>query len=161
MKNALFMLVIGLFFGVGFGFLLAQSTGAKLEGHDHDSHGVAHDSHEAEGHDHDALLEAGSPVPSVRFDAMPEGGGGLNLHIVTDNFRFAPTRVNGPHEAGEGHAHVYVDGVKALRAYGPYVHLSGIVPGEVEIRVTLNANSHEQLAHEGKPIEAVRMVQVE
>ncbi|WP_375688911.1 hypothetical protein [Pseudooceanicola sp. LIPI14-2-Ac024] len=163
MKNTLFMLVIGLFFGTGFGFLLAQVPGAEVEGHDHASHGVAHDTHDAEmaGHDHSRLVEAGTPAPTVAFTALPEGNGGLNLKIETENFDFAPERVNTPNTAGEGHAHVYVDGVKVMRAYAPWVNIAGIHPGDVEIRVTLNANSHEQLAHDGTPIEAVQVVTVD
>lgn len=163
MKNTLFMLVIGLFFGTGFGFLLAQGTGAGATsgGHDHSAHGVAHDDTDMAGHDHSALLEAGTPAPTVDFEAVPEGEGALNLHILTGDFTFAPEQVNTPAAPGQGHAHVYVDGVKVMRAYGPWVHLSGIVPGEVDIRVTLNANSHEQLATGGTPIEATRKVVVE
>lgn len=162
MKNALFMLVIGLFFGTGFGVLLAQATGAQLEPtHDHSTHGVAHDDATAEAHDHTKLLEAGDPAPSVTFTASPEGNGGVNLHIETENFTFAPERVNQPAADGEGHAHVYVDGVKVMRAYGPWVNIAGIHPGDVEIRVTLNANSHEQLANGDTPIEATQTVTVE
>jgi len=170
MKNTLFMLVIGLFFGTGLGFLLSQAPGAEMpEGHDHSAHGVPHDDHgalpatagAAGVHDHSQLVEAGTPAPSVDFHALPEGGGGVNLHIMADNFAFAPEAVNGADAQGQGHAHVYVDGIKVLRAYSPWVHLAGIRPGEVEIRVTLNSNSHGALATDGTPIEAVRTVTVE
>ncbi|GGM01706.1 hypothetical protein GCM10011534_24410 [Pseudooceanicola nanhaiensis] len=161
MKNTLFMLLIGLFFGTGLGFLLAQAPGATMsEGHDHAAHGVPHGDADMAGHDHSALLEAGAGL-RVMLQATPEGNGGVNLHIVTENFRFAPEHVNGAPVPGEGHAHVYVDGVKVLRSYGPYAHVSGITPGETEIRVTLNANSHEQLAIDGTPVEAVQRVTVE
>ncbi|MGR3456109.1 hypothetical protein [Pseudooceanicola sp.] len=161
MKNGLFMLVIGLFFGTGFGFLLAQVPGAGMpEGHDHAAHGVAHDDADMAGHDHSALIEAGADT-RISLRAMPEGNGGVNLHIMTENFRFAPENANAAHVPGEGHAHVYVDGVKVLRTYSPHAHVAGIVPGETKIRVTLNANSHEQLAIDGAPLEAVETVTVE
>jgi len=161
MKNSLFMLVIGLFFGTGLGFLLAQAPGAEMpEGHDHSAHGVSHGDGDMAGHDHSALIEAGAAA-KVMLHATPEGNGGVNLHIMTENFRFAPEHVNGDHVPGEGHAHVYVDGVKVLRTYSPFAHVAGIVPGETEIRVTLNANSHEQLATDGTPVEATETVMVE
>lgn len=164
MKNMLFMLVIGLFLGTGLGFLLAQAAPPLEAGHDHSAHGEPHDDDgplPAAGHDHSALLEAGTPVPSVRAEVMTEAGGGLNIHLMLENFAFAPDKVNAPAAPGEGHAHIYVNGVKKLRAYGPWVNIAGLQPGPAEVRITLNANSHEQLAHDGQPIEATYQVTVE
>ncbi|MWB76402.1 hypothetical protein GLS40_00035 [Pseudooceanicola sp. 216_PA32_1] len=166
MKNTLFMLVIGLFFGTGLGFLLAQAAPAPEMAHDHSAHGAPHDDNgpldgAMAGHDHSKLIETGTPVPSVSAEVMPEGGGGLNIHISLENFAFAPDKVNGPATPGEGHAHIYVNGVKELRAYGPWVNIAGLKPGPAEVRITLNANSHEQLAHDGQPIEATYQVTVE
>lgn len=160
MRNNLFLLVIGLFFGTGFGFLLAQVPGARVAAHDHAAHGVPHDDATAATDDHGALIEAPAGT-SLLLRATPEGNGGVNLQILTRNFRFAPETVNGPHVPGEGHAHVYVDGVKVLRSYGPHAHLAGIVPGRTEIRVTLTANNHARLARDGVPLDAVATVDVE
>ncbi|WP_163847330.1 hypothetical protein [Pseudooceanicola aestuarii] len=166
MKNSLFLFIIGLFFGGGIGFLTASATGAQLEpAHDHSAHGAPHDDSGAlhgtmAGHDHDSLLENGAPV-SVTFAATAEGAGGVNLQIRPEGFTFAPEAVNAAHVTGQGHAHVYVDGVKIVRAYGPWVHLPGLAPGEAEIRVTLNANSHQQLATEGQPVEARQIVTID
>ncbi len=35
MQKPLALLIIGLFFGTGFGFLIAASNGITLDGHDH------------------------------------------------------------------------------------------------------------------------------
>lgn len=166
MRNSLLMLVIGLFFGTGFGFLLAQAVEMPTTAHDHASHGDPHDDRGplpasgATDHAHAALLEAGDPAPTVRAEIEDEGGGSLNIHILTGNFRFAPDHVNTPAAPGEGHAHVYVNGVKKLRAYGPWVNIGGLPSGPAEIRVTLNANSHEALAKDGAPIEYATTVNV-
>ncbi|MAQ84632.1 MAG: hypothetical protein CMH12_15510 [Maritimibacter sp.] len=150
----LLMLVIGLFFGTGGGFLYAASQGITLDGHDHGDHSAHDMAAGAMSHDHDALLPAGDPAPSLKLHLSPEGDFAWNLHIVTEHFRFAPEDVNAVHVPGEGHAHIYVDGVKLNRVYGPWYHLTGLPEDAREIRVTLNANSHETLSVDGAPVAA-------
>ena len=161
MSKTFVFLIIGLFFGTGFGFLLAATTGAKLEGHDHST---AHD-HNAHDHGtsgaHDSLTEVGAPVPTLTLMLHEDGAQSRNLHIATTNFTFAPEAVNGTHVPGQGHAHIYVNDIKIARTYGPWFHLSALPKGEHVIRVTLNANDHPQLAHDGQPIEASIEVTIE
>ena len=158
MKANLLLLVIGLFFGTGAGFLLGQQVEApEGHAHDHAAHGEAHDDHgPTMAHDHSGLVEG--PAASVAVTALPDGPGALNLHIVPTGMTFAPEAVNKPHADGQGHAHVYVNGVKEARVYGEWVHLSGLPSGPATLRVTLNANSHEQLAHDGQAIETVQEI---
>ena len=68
------------------------------------------------------------------------------------NFAFAPEHASRDHVPGEGHAHVYVNGVKLGRFYGPWLHLDNLPPGEVTVEVTLNANDHRPLSVAGKPV---------
>ena len=79
---------------------------------------------------------------------------GRNLQLITKNFRFAPENASGKHVAGEGHAHLYVNGTKVGRLYGPWYHISSLPDGRVDIRVTLNSNDHRDLAVGGKIVEA-------
>ncbi len=165
MKNTLFMLVIGLFFGVGIGFLIAQGVEAPSS-HDHSAHGAPHDDNgpmsndDMAGHDHSAKVEAGTPAPTISATITGEPGG-LNIHLKTENFRFTPEHVNKEHIQGEGHAHIYVNGDKKMRAYGRWVNVTGLAPGPAEVRITLNANSHEELVTNGIPIEFVTTAIVE
>ena len=100
-------------------------------------------------------------VPAVvAVAATPDGSGGLNVAIDAEGWRWAPEQVNGEHRPGEGHGHIYVDGVKVNRIYGPNYHLAGLEPGERHIRVTLNANSHNGLTVDGQPLEAAMVVTV-
>ena len=85
---------------------------------------------------------------------------GVNLKITTTGFTFTPENAGGEHVPGEGHAHVYVDGVKINRVYGSYYHLSGLDPGERSIRITLNANNYEQYAKGEHPVEATTTIVV-
>lgn len=163
MQRPLMLFAIGLFFGAGVGFLVAAANGVTLTGHDHGdaaqhagrAMSEEHDAGDAAGMHEHALLDVsgeGAP-PTVALRLHPDAGSALNLEIVTGNFTFAPEAVNDAHVPGQGHAHVYVDGVKVARAYGPWFHLTDLPP-DAEVRVTLNANSHETLALGNVPIAA-------
>jgi hypothetical protein len=78
--------------------------------------------------------------------------------ITTTGFSFEPDKVDMDHVPGEGHAHVYVDGVKIGRVYDSNYHLTEIDPGERSIRISLNANSHEQYARGHDPVEATTTI---
>lgn len=97
---------------------------------------------------------------SVALETELDSVSGVNLRIVADGFAFAPEKVNREHSDGEGHAHVYVDGVKVGRVYTPWFHLDNLEPGRREIRVELNANSHEPYAWNGAAVDAVAYVTV-
>lgn len=153
MNTAIPLLVIGLIFGGGIGFTIAAANGITLDGHDHAEHGAMSGmDHSAMGHGgmdhHDEVLSlevsATSPTLAVMVHADPASG--HNLHIMTENFRFSPENASRDHVAGEGHAHVYINGVKLGRFYGPWLHLDHLPEGEVTVDVTLNANDHRVLA---------------
>ena len=111
-----------------------------------------------DGH-HDKTIEAPADL-SVGVEAKLDELSGLNLKITTTGFTFAPENAGGEHVPDEGHAHVYVDGVKDNRVYGHYYHLSGLDPGERTIRITLSANSHEQYAKGEHPVEVTTTIVV-
>lgn len=148
------MLVIGLFFGAGLGFLFAAANEVTLSGHDHGAH-AGHGDHAMGSHMHAPLDVSGEgPLPELALALSPDGPGAWNLHMMTQNFRFTPEAVNGPHQPGTGHAHIYVNGTKLARTYGPWFQLTGLRGGDM-VRVTLNANSHDELANGDTPIAAM------
>jgi hypothetical protein len=140
--RALILFLIGLAFGGAGGFLAAGGLGAPA--HDHAGHDDA-------GHDHSTLTEWQGVPPALSVALTRDAADGLNLMIAATGFAFAPERVDGPAMAGTGHAHVYVDGAKVARAYGPWMYLTGVPAGAV-VRVTLNANDHTQWAIGGMPL---------
>jgi hypothetical protein len=109
-------------------------------------------------HDHGKVIDypAGPEAPAVDFKLLPDPVGGWNLHIQTTNFIFRPEQVNGANMPGAGHAHVYVNGRKLARIYGPWTHLAKLPPRPFVLRVTLNANDHSGLAVGGVPLVAER-----
>lgn len=119
-----------------------------------DAHAHAADAHADMSHE---PLESEIQV-LVAVAAEVEDGGGVNVRIGTARWNWAPQNVNAAHIPGEGHAHIYVNGEKLNRVYGPYYHIPKLSPGDHEIRVTLNANSHNDLTFNGEPIEATTTI---
>lgn len=76
---------------------------------------------------------------------------GWNLRMMPENFRIAPERVGCGPVADEGHAHVYRNDTKVMRAYGDRGHLDALPAGEVTVRAALYANDHRPLVIDGAP----------
>ncbi|MDJ0958117.1 MAG: hypothetical protein QNI91_14715, partial [Arenicellales bacterium] len=92
--------------------------------HDHTTH-----TH-ADTHTHDSIdVSSDADIPSLSLEIAPDAVGGWNVRIRTSEFRFTPENVNKEHVSGEGHAHLYVDGVKKARLYGEWFHLGDLSPG--------------------------------
>ena len=104
-------------------------------------------------------IESTVPI-AVAIAAIPEDDGGVSVAITADNWQWTPEQVNGANAPGAGHAHIYVNGVKINRVYGPHYHLKDLPPGDHEIRVTLNANDHSDLLLNGQPIAATATITV-
>lgn len=151
MDRTIAMLVIGLIFGGGIGFVAAAGYGVTLEGHDHDD--PAH--HAAgTGHDHATPIEIaeGPQAPALTVALTRDPMSGWNLRMSPRNFRFAPENASTGHVPGEGHAHVYVNGKKVMRAYGDWVHLGVLPTGDVTVTAALYGNDHRPLVVAGTPV---------
>lgn len=171
MDRSIALLGIGLVFGGGIGFLVAAANGVTLDGHDHGSpdapasHTDDHSGHGADtataGHDHDTLLSlpAGDDAPTLEIAVVKDPVEGWNLHVMAGNFHYAPEHASQSHVAGEGHAHVYVNGDKLGRLYGPWMHIGALPTGTAHLEVTLNSNDHRPLAIDGTPLSAKVMIE--
>jgi hypothetical protein len=108
---------------------------------------TAHDNHGHDTHKHGSLEVGGigQPVPTVKLYLLKDPMSGWNANIVTENFRFAPENVSENHVPGEGHAHLYVDGVKVNRVYGPWYFIGPLSSGEHSVKVTISSNDHQSL----------------
>ena len=143
-------------FGLNFHIFAADNTPSDGGGTPGGDNGSAANGHGGGSH---GPLESEVPV-SVGIVATTDDAGGVNVHIATEGWRWAPENVNEAHRPGEGHAHIYVDGTKVNRSYGPDYYLPGLAAGERRIRVTLNANSHQELTRDGQPLEAATVVTI-
>lgn len=97
-------------------------------------------------------------IPSINFKINADNMEGWNIKIETNNFSFSPQHVNLAPSAGEGHAHIYVDGRKMARIYSNWYHLKKLTPGKHEVRISLNANNHSNWVHEGDVISATHII---
>ena len=100
----------------------------------------------------------GKKIAKVSLVVKPDMMAGYNVQIKTLNFKWAPNHASMAHRKGEGHAHIYVDGVKIGRVYGEWYHLNvanlNLTPGEHTVLVNLNGNDHKPYAVDGKLLEA-------
>ena len=115
------------------------------------------------GHHHGAGVpdQVVSETPlSLAITAAADAAGGVDVHIVTEGFRFAPDLVDQAHTPGAGHAHIYMDDVKLGRVFEADYHIESAPPGEREIRVSLNTNDHSELVYDGRKLEATVIVNV-
>ncbi|MBO9433662.1 hypothetical protein J7394_05565 [Ruegeria sp. R13_0] len=161
MSRSLALFAIGLVFGGGAGFVIAASSGSTFESHDHTDPAQHGGNMEMAAHDHSAAtnLPADSDAPSVAIQMIKDPMAGWNLRVTPQNFRFAPENASTADVPGEGHAHVYINGEKLGRLYANWLHLPSLPDGDVEVKVSLNGNSHSPLMVEGVPVEAKVTVQ--
>lgn len=91
-------------------------------------------------------------APTVELKVFPLPDGGFNLQLLTSNFTFTPQNIDKAPVLGEGHAHLYVDGVKIARLYGEWHHLPTLPPDSEVLTVSLYANNHQSFAVAGQKI---------
>ncbi|MDE0652726.1 MAG: hypothetical protein OXI26_03650 [bacterium] len=96
--------------------------------------------------------------PAFEVQVLRDPVAGWNILIVTD-VRFAPENVSTGNVEGEGHAHVYVDGVKVSRIYGMWHYLNDLEPGEHEIRIELSNNDHTPITTGEHVLEQIVTIQ--
>ena len=115
----------------------------------------ADDSHDGDEHEHGDVVEfIGSEPPTIAVAVVADTVGGVNIAVTTANFTVAPRSASSHHVEGEGHFHLWVDGVKTTRFYTDWLHVPGVVEGAVELTVELSANDHRTYAIDGEPIAA-------
>ena len=165
MDRTLALFAIGLVFGGGIGFVVAAGNGITFDGHDHSDpahHGATDHSGMEHAAMHDTPLDVpAEEAPTVDVTLTPDLMTGYNLHIMTDRFTFAPEAASAAHVPEQGHAHVYVNGVKLGRYYGPWVHIADLPKGEAQVQVTLNTNDHRVYATGGEQVSATATMTVE
>lgn len=127
--------------------------------------GAAHHEHHSHDmqHAHNMLeIPEGSAVPQVELHVTPDTKSGWNLHLITQNFQFAPEHLDqaDTYQFSEGHAHLYVNGQKITRLYAPWYYFPRLVSGTYNITVTLNTNGHQDLMYQGQRIEATVQLSV-
>lgn len=107
-------------------------------------------------------IEAKMPYPSVDIRVIKDAKSGYNIQLITKNFKFTPEKINKENIMNEGHAHIYINGVKN-RVYSEWYHVEDekLTQPINQIRATLNANDHSEYAVNSRPIEAIGAIKNE
>ncbi len=101
-------------------------------------------------------LPASALTPQLTISIIKDSMSGVNLHLKTHFFQLeSPTQEgDNPSNIVEGHGHLYINGKKIQRVYGPDVHIPAkhIKKGVNQISVTLNGHDHSAWIKDGKEI---------
>ena len=108
-----------------------------------------------ETHDVDA-----ADAPGIAVDVFDDPKSGWNVHVTVEGFTVTPENVSTDHIEGQGHLHLYVDGVRVTRLYGPWWHLGELTEGDHEISVELATNNHRVYAVNGAALAGSATVSV-
>ncbi|HCL94444.1 MAG TPA: hypothetical protein DIC24_07460 [Gammaproteobacteria bacterium] len=100
-------------------------------------------------------------IPTVTLTVLKDPMSGWNAKVVVEHFRFAPENASQDHVAGDGHGHLYVDGVKINRLYCDWYHLEKLTAGSHTVMVSLSSNDHRDLTHNGQVIAHSVSIQVD
>lgn len=135
---------------VGAVLALAAIPVSGAAAHGGDAHGETHPSKKA---------------VTVKIGTRPAPGGVL-VHLKIRGYRWAPEHMSPIHGKGkviqgEGHGHIYVDGAEkpALMVVGPWTYLP-LNAGRHTVRVTLNANDHNEWTWDGKTVQSTIKITV-
>lgn len=115
--------------------------------------------HAAHGMDRTLDLGPIEVAPKVMMDLRPEGDGWA-IKLDTGAFQLTETGVDGANIPGQGHAHLYLDGLKLERMYGPIAHIGALPVGQHIIQVILNSHDHRAIYAGGKPVGAIALIDV-
>ncbi|ABB57662.1 hypothetical protein [Synechococcus elongatus] len=130
---------------------------ADAQNHQHQNH--QHQS--GAGHSHGSLaVPTGTPQPTVNLVVERDRKSGWNLRLTTTNFQFAPEELDKTNRVDSGHAHLFLNGKKIARLYGPWYHLASLPAGKQTLMVELTSNQHNVITVNGQPVIAKVTVDV-
>ncbi|PWJ21273.1 hypothetical protein [Jannaschia seohaensis] len=106
--------------------------------------------------DHGAMpgVEA-DPAPTVTLSVPDEiDADGFTIEVETTDILFREMPEGTAHISGEGHAHLYLNGLKLGRVYAATMGIGALSPGEYVLSVALNTHDHRPYLSGGAPVVA-------
>ena len=101
------------------------------------------------------------PVPVLGNLSGPGLSGlGGEVTVPTRDIVFVASDAPRDHVHGEGHAHVYLNGLKLQRLYGRSFELGALPTGRFELKVSLNANDHRPYLDGQEPVETKSVMDI-
>ena len=134
--------------------IMAATPVACGDGAAPEAGGHASADHHDGGHSHDGMVDlSGLPnPPNLTIIATPDGPGAVVLEITVDGLELVSVDTPKEHHAGQGHAHVTVDGTSVAMVAEPHYRLTGLSGGSHVLEVSLSSNDHRGYMVDGKPI---------
>ncbi len=118
----------------------------------------------ADGMDHSRGFDVpeGEPMPQLTV-AVSEvaSDGAWSVTLETSDFTFSEDAVDGPHQPGVGHAHLYLNGLKLARLYSASGGIGALPSGQHTVEVVLNTNDHQAYVVDGQRVSATATIVVE
>lgn len=134
MKSRNYFGYFGYFGCLAFILFSTLTIGANVEIHQHKSREIG----------------SNTPVPKIELTAFRDIMDGVNIHVEVANYILnAPDLATKPLISREGflqgHAHVFVNGIKRQRLYSKDMHIpkSWLKNGVNQVAVSLNSHQHE------------------
>jgi periplasmic copper chaperone A len=98
-----------------------------------------------------SVSETPAPTMELNWEDLPTKNG-AKLRLETNNFTFSRTDDDAAHVPNEGHAHVYLNGLKLGRLYSNTYQIGALLPGNYTLSVALNSNDHRPYVSDGGPV---------
>jgi hypothetical protein len=100
------------------------------------------------------------PAPTLGIEVVLDPKSGFNAFITVDGMVLSAEHASGEPVDGEGHLHLYVDGVKLGRLYGTATHIPALPDGEVDVSIAAYSNDHRPYEVDGVAVVASTRVVV-
>lgn len=97
-------------------------------------------------HQHKSLDIGDMPVPKIELQVFRDAMDGINVSVNVQNYLLnAPDTMLKDSKLLQGHAHVFVNGVKKQRLYGSDIHIpqDWLKAGVNQVAISLNSHQHE------------------
>ena len=108
-------------------------------------------------HQMGAAIEMGTDQnpPNIEMTVAQNANNSWSINLTTQNFEFfEPETEPLEHKDGQGHGHLYLNGLKLQRMYSNTATIGALPAGQHIISVTLNSNDHRAFSVEGAPVTA-------
>jgi copper(I)-binding protein len=99
--------------------------------------------------------------PELTMTVSATETGEWTVDLRTVNFTFVPEKDVPLHVPGEGHGHLYLNGLKLGRVYDTKVTIGALPKGRHEVEVTLNTNTHMPYMNADGPVSARQVINVD
>ncbi|WP_198147286.1 hypothetical protein [Gilvimarinus polysaccharolyticus] len=110
-------------------------------------------------HEHKTKSIGEYPTPKIHLSVFRDAMDGININVKVENYHLnAPNSIASSDSATaatlQGHAHVFVNGIKRQRLYGNDLHIPNewLQSGVNQIAISLNSHQHENWIAAGQTI---------